>query len=49
MADEKKRLARIATVTGELDQALDRLYANVAELKNLLLTPPEPENTTEEP
>ena len=45
MPDEKQRLASIAAVTSELDQTLDRLYATVAQLKQLLVPPaPEPES-----
>lgn len=34
--EEAQRLARIAAVTDDLDQVLDKLFATVAELKTIL-------------
>lgn len=47
MPDDRQRLAAIAEVTSELDQSLDRLFAAVAALKELLVPPgPERGSTT---
>lgn len=35
-ADESRRLAKVAAVTDDLDRILDRLFANVAELREIL-------------
>jgi hypothetical protein len=40
--DEAKKLASIAEVTDSLDEILDRLFANVAQLKQILAPPPDP-------
>lgn len=48
MSDEKQRLASIAAVTTELDATLDRLFATVAQLKQLLVSPPETEPESKE-
>jgi hypothetical protein len=41
-SDETRQLAKVAKVTDDLDEILDRLFASVAELK-ILLSPPEPD------
>lgn len=36
MADEKRQLAQIATVLDDTEKLLDKLFANVAEIKAML-------------
>lgn len=38
-ADEARKLAKVAAVTTDLDRLLDKLFANVAELKVILGQP----------
>ena len=41
-SDETNQLAKVAAVTDDLDKALDKLFATVAELKIILGGPPAP-------
>lgn len=50
-ADEAQRLAKVAAVAEDLDRILDKLFANVAELKIILerTEPRAPGGTKEQP
>jgi hypothetical protein len=49
-AEEARRLARVAAVADDLDKVLDKLFANVAELKLILeRTEPGTPTTKERP
>lgn len=47
--EEARKLARVAAVTSDLDRILDKLFANVAEIKVILgQAEPDPPGTKQE-
>jgi hypothetical protein len=49
MPEKARQLAKVAAITDELDKIIDRLFQNVADLKEILASiPPRPPGETKE-